>query len=212
MLSQIPTAYQRPLAIGLPLLCLLVALLLLVPRYRALQADERELARTRTVIRDKKARIAEELSQPLPPPVAYVPGDRTEPVVFLRELSQLAAACGVKFTSVTTTSPEAALAESGAANSGGGNTGTTAAQALPTGVTPIALQISVRGPFAAHVRFFERLENHKRLVSVTSVSMDGSQHPNITSQFRLTRFVGPVPAVAPAPAPAAGASPAAGQS
>lgn len=207
MLSQIPIAYQRLLAFGLPVLCLLVVCLILVPRYRALRADEEEITRTQAVVRDKKARIEAEAGQPLPPPIAYVPDTREEPVVFLRQLSQLAAACGVRFTSVTAVAAEVlaadAAATSGAGGGGNAGTGTATPSTLPTGVNPRALQITVTGPYGAHVRFFDYLENYQRLISLTNVTMDASQHPKLTSQFRLTRFVGPPVTAA---APAAGAT------
>ena len=202
MLSQIPAAYQRPLAFGVPVLCLLLAALLIVPRYRALRADEDELARTQKSVREKKALIEAALREPTPPPVAYLPADRDEPVLFLRQLSQLAAACGVKFTSVTTVAPETPTGEATASANGTGDAGgTNTPQAgLPTGTSPVALQITVIGPYASHLRFFERLESYPRLISVTNVTMDASQHPRMTSLFRLTRYIGPPSAVAPAPA------------
>lgn len=206
MLSQIPATYQRPLAFGVPVLCLLAALLIVVPRYQALQADEEELVRTQKTVQEKKALIDKARREPKLPPLAYLPADRNEPVLFLRQLSQLAAGCGVKFTSVTTVASEAVSADASSSSRNGGGEGDSASQTrVPSGTTPVILQIAVVGPYASHLRFFERLENYPRLISVTDVTMDAGEHPRMTSMFRLTRYIGPpsVPS-APAAVPSAG--------
>lgn len=193
MLSRIPATYQRALVFGLPALSLLIALLLVVPRYRALAADRNTLTETRQVVRAKRSFIADAAREGRGPVVAQLPADRNEPVRFLRELTALATRCGVKFTNVAPTVAE----ESREALSPTGGTEENAANAahtkLPPGTTPIALQISVDGSYPALALFFSRLETFPRLISVTNVSMNATQYPKISAQFRLTRYTDAAP-------------------
>lgn len=199
---------QQALAVVLPLLSLIVAYVLIVPRYVALRRDQDELRRTSQVVATKRTLITQaEQRGAIPPVVARVPGDPSEAINFLRQLNGVARSCGV---SISTYSANDVSAAAPAAATPPANSTTAAAaptNGLPPDTTPRDIQLSVSGPFRGMAQFFASLENYERLVSVSNVTMSaaGQNADTLTAQFRLTRYVGPpstVPAVPVAAAPA----------
>ncbi len=211
MLSRIPAPYQRLLTIALPVLSLLLAYFLTVPRYLELKKDEAELARTDEFVRAKRLSVDEAAQQKSGPVVAQLPADRNEPVQFLRELNTVAGSYGVRLTNVTTAAPIEQNTPPPTSAGGAGAAGTAPPKVtLPPGTTPVILQVDVEGTYPGLAQFFRRLETYPRLISVTDVSMSATagDYPKIKAQFRLTRYTGTVTAGTPVSQPAAGQTPA----
>jgi hypothetical protein len=189
VLSRLSPVTQQVLAVALPLVSLVIAIFLIVPRYQALRRDEAALTQTRQEVTAKRALIeAAERRGPIPPVRASVPATGGEAVQFQRELDLLARASGVKLNTVALTTAAAAPAADAAATAGANPSGANVA--LPTGTTAATIQLSVSGPFAAMARFFQSLENYRRLVRVSNVTMSGGGADNsLNAQFQLTRFV-----------------------
>lgn len=205
MLSRIPPPVQMALAALLPLISLLIAYFLAVPRYQALRRDEAALESTSAIVATKRILIteAEKLGR-YPGVIARVPADRDEPIVFLRQLNAVARSCGVTIPSITLSesstplTPAAPAAPAAAAPSGAAPP--AAAGGLPPDTMARDAQLSVTGPFRAMALFFASLENYKRLVSVNNVTMRGSGQEGgpLTATFKLTRYVGPPSPAVPA--------------
>lgn len=191
MLSQLPASFQRLLAYSLPILSLVLAYFLVVPRYLAFQADATELERTNKLARAKQQLIAEQAQSEPDPLVAQLPANRDEPARFWRQLTGIAKSHGVRFVNVTTLIDSSPVPSNWAW--GGGADAPEAGQLkLPPGTVPVTLQIGAEGKFEQLVTFFNNLETFPRLISITEVTMNGSQYPKLTAQFRLTRYTGPV--------------------
>jgi len=219
MLNKIPESVRLPLIIGLPLLGLVAALLMIVPRYQALVRDREALAETRQQVAIKRAALIAAQSAPQPPVQTQAPESRDEPVQFLRELSSLAAESGVRLTNFVVAAPEPVPGATGAGaspNTSGGTAATTTPTVpmapggvpLPPGTLPVALQIGVEGGYPNMAHFFGRLETYSRLLTVTNTAMNVTQYPKITATFRLTRYTSNTlaPASAPTPGTAGGAA------
>lgn len=207
MLSRIPVPVQQALAALVPLISLLTAYFLAVPRYQALRRDEAELQSKSEIVATKsnlltlaekggaKARI-----------LARVPADRDEPILFLRQLNEVARECGVNITSITNSEAPIPLTPAAPVAPGGLPGAPATTIGLPPDTTSRDAQLSVTGPFRAMALFFASLENYKRLISVSNATMTApaQEGGDLTAQFKLTRYVGPPSLPAPA-VPAAAA-------
>jgi hypothetical protein len=208
--SRIPAPVQTGLAIAIPVISLLLAYFLAVPRYRALQADRQELQRTEELVKVKKRAIEEaKAAQRTTEVIALQPATLDEPVTFMRDLIAVARSNNVRLVNYRSTTADALP---GTPAPGAAPVPPTPGQPappaadpatqMPPGTTPVALQISAEGTYASMARFFESLERYRRLISVSNVSMTSTKFPTLTAQFRLTRYrrpADPPPAATPSP-------------
>jgi hypothetical protein len=197
--------YQRYIAVAAPILSLITAYALVVPRYQTLKADEQALASTQAQITEKMNAVAVLKDAPKGPPYAHVPATRTEPVEFYQHLNQVARQCGIKLARYTWAPPEIRAQSAPAQpppppvpglpqqNAGAAPSPQTNAPAtgLPPGITPASVNLSVAGPYARMALFYGQLETYPRLVSINSVKMAATKYPEISADFKLTRYTSP---------------------
>lgn len=186
MLSRIPPQVQLGITIALPIVSVLIALLMVVPRVSKLNKDRTDLVKITTENTTQRTLIkAAQLRGPIPPVEARVPSEPNEPVVFLRQLSAVARESGIVLGSITIQPSAPGATEAGAGNaSASGST-----SSLPPGTTPQSIQASATGSYRSMVAFFAKLESYKRLISVSNVNMSG-KGDSLTAQFTITRYTG----------------------
>jgi hypothetical protein len=214
MIIHLSSQNQRLLAVAAPLLALGLSYYMVVPRYQTLKGDEQSLASTQAAIQAKQLSLAELSHTPAGPIIAHDPATPDEPVDFLYRLVTVARDCGVTMTNYQPAVADVVQPAPGTQNpppppvpglpqqsdNAPPPNSPPANGGLPPGITPVALKLTFIGPYANMALFFGRLETYPRLISITNVEMRASKYPDITAEFKLTRYTGPAPAP-PNPAP-----------
>lgn len=212
-LSSLNPSTQLVLTIIVPILCILVALLIVVPATSHLGTVGRDLQVTESTIKQKQANINRivAISRGWKPELAVAKADDQEPIRFLRQLATVATDSGVKLTSVRETPPPPLPKESSSLPAGssptgsltGNNTessGRTANGAPLTGQRPIVpstvrevtQQVVAEGNFNQILEFITRLERFsERILTVSQCRLDGGgrKYPQVRATFTLSRFV-----------------------
>lgn len=192
---------QQAFAFGLPLFCLIGALLIVTPYWRQLHNDQDEVVRIRREIETAQQNVDLLRNAPKGPPFAHVPATRTEPIEFLQHLNEVTAECGVRMAHYRQVmdSPAARASDPppppvpGLPGTAGAGQPINERTGLPAGITPASLRLTVEGDYAHVALFFNRLESFPRLVSITEVNMRAAKATLISAEFMLTRYTTPAP-------------------
>jgi hypothetical protein len=194
-LDKLKPETQRALAIAVPVVVVLFAAVLIVPKLVAIWTVQRqaEARRVEAALRKQQnqAELASESKERLP----ACPESRDEALIFLRELSRVVAVSQVKLVSYR---PPTVAGNGAAAAPSGGSP--AADQGSP--VKPVATEITVAGSYGDLVALFQTLAARERLYTVDELQVRTDAYPRLTAVFRLTRYVTP-PSVAIAQARAA---------
>jgi hypothetical protein len=198
-LSKLKPETQRALAIAVPVVVVLFAAFLIIPKLGAIWTVQRqaEARRAEAALRKQQnqAELAAESKERLP----ACPESKDEALIFLRELSRVVAISQVKLVSYRP--PAAAGNSAGAAAATTG--GSTAADRASL-VKPLATEITVSGSYGDLVALFQTLAARERLYTVDDLQVRTNAYPRLTAVFQLTRYVTP-PSIAIAQARAAAA-------
>ncbi len=168
---------QRLLAITIPAAVLLFAAILIVPRVVGIRRVGLEVAEQRIQLEEAKRRSAMEKAAQHGKHRATVPQSRNEQLVFLKQLSRMVADSRVELVSyrppsISTTSTAAKPSEGKGAP-----------------VKPIAIEVTVSGPYGNLLHLFQSLKNADRLFTVERLQVRTETYPRLTANFRLVRYV-----------------------
>jgi hypothetical protein len=192
-LAKLKPEAQRAMAITVPLLVLVFAAFLVVPKVIGLCSISRSAAirqREAAAASRENATQANSAQQRL----AAWPQSRDEQLVFLKELNRLVSGSGVRLVSYRP--PSASVGAMVQSTVGGGLL-----------VKPIATEVTVAGSYRDLVTLFQSLAHAGRLFAVESLQIRTDAYPRLSASFRLVRYVMPV-SVAIAPGqPQAASSP-----
>jgi hypothetical protein len=178
-LAKLKPEAQRALAIMVPLLVLVFAAILVVPKVVGICSTSRMAA-----IRQREAEAAsrENMSQVKNGQrelLAAWPQSRNEQLAFLKELNRLVAGSGVRLVSYRP--PSASVGTNVQSAVGGGLM-----------VKPIATEVAVVGCYRDMVTLFDSLSHARRLFAVQSLQLRTDTYPRLSASFRLVRYVTPV--------------------
>jgi hypothetical protein len=205
-LSNLRPRTQFLLSILVPLLCILMGLVLLLPVVNAIRNLNRDLEQTKDSIYEKREMIsqAEQAAGGRPLALAVAVPDEQEPIVFLRQLAGLAEASHVTLAAVRATSPPPLPQAAGQAGSARGTAAPPAPAAavsglsgerpvVPPTVRELTDEVTAEGNFAEILGFIMRLEGFDRILSVSKCKLSEGgavRYPELRAVFTLSRFVG----------------------
>jgi len=221
-LSSLRPRTQMLLAVLVPIVCIAVGALLVLPFFSNLRKVSKDIEITKKTIQQQQQLIAEAESAAGGRPLALAVAlpDEQEPIVFLRQLAELTKTSHVTLASVRDTAPPPSPpgrasypAGSSTAPPAPGATGSVLKGERP--VVPPSLvqeltnQVTVEGTFGEVLGLLVRLENFDRILSISQCRMicgSSVKYPMLQATFSLSRFVARPAPVSPAPPtqPAAG--------
>ena len=186
-LANLKPEVQRILAIAIPGVILLFAVLLLVPKIVGIHRISREAeARLQEAVARQRANQTE-LGILTGQRLAARPQAKDEQLVFLKQLNRILASSHVRLVSYQPPGSSTASMP-GTANAGSGSV-----------IKPLATEVTVAGSFRSMVTLFRSLALADRLFSVENLQIRVESYPRLSATFRLVRYVTPIN-VASAPA------------
>lgn len=206
---------QIILAVVVPICCIVLGAILVWPPVSGLQTVREELTVTQQAIEEKQKLIqeAEVAAAGRPLALAVAPRNEQEPIVFLRQLSALAAESDVALAAVRATKLPPVPAPQGrqanpktGSQPGQATAGAPAAvggqrPVLPATVSELTDEVTVEGRFGSILSLLVRLEGFERILSVSRCRISGGAgqgYPRLRAVFTLSRFVArPEPARPP---------------
>ena len=223
MISNLKPRTQLMIAIFLPICCIGLAALLVIPYVLNLRKLQKELETTKQTIQQKRKLItqAESIAGGRSLDIAVAIPDEQEPILFLRNLAELSKASNITLASVRDTAPPP-LARTSQRSGGSLNAPSprsTAATStalrgerpdVPPSVQELTNQVTAEGTFRELLGMIVRLENFDRILSVSQCRIttgSGAKYPRLQAVFTLSRFVGNPAAVAVSPTAQPGAAP-----
>ena len=211
---------QIILAVVLPLCCIALGTFLVWPPVSGLRQVRDEIEATQHAIEEKQSVImeAEAAAEGRPLALAVAARDEQEPIVFLRQLSALAAESHVTLAGIRSTrlppvpAPRAQEGGRGNPSRKSGQTVSPAPAAvggqrpvLPHTVSELTDEVTVEGTFASILSLLVRIETFERILSVSKCRITGASrggYPRLRAVFTLSRF-----RARPGPPPGANSQP-----
>lgn len=206
---------QILLAVIVPLCCVALGLILILPPVSGLRTVREELESTQQTIEQKQQLIedAEAAAAGRPLALAVATRDEQEPIVFLRQLSALIAESGATLSAVQATRLPPVPAPQTQQSSGAGSAATSPPPSavggqrpvLPATVGELTDNLTIEGTFGSILSLLVRIESFERILSVSRCRVSGGSgptYPRLRAVFTVSRFVAePEPA---SPTPEAG--------
>lgn len=206
---------QILLAVIVPLCCVVLGLILVLPPVSGLRTVREELETTQQTIEQKQRLIkdAEAAAAGRPLALAVATREEQEPIVFLRQLSALIAESGASLSAVQSTRlppvPAPQTQQNSSASSGATSPPPSAVggqrPVLPATVGELTDNLTIEGTFGSILSLLVRIESFERILSVSRCRITGGSgvtYPRLRAVFTLSRFVAePQPA---SPTPEAG--------
>ena len=206
---------QILLAVIVPLCCVALGLILILPPVSGLRTVREELETTQRVIGEKQRLIeeAEAAAAGRPLALAVATREEQEPIVFLRQLSALIAESGASLSAVQATRLPPVPAPQTQQSSGAGSAATSPPPSavggqrpvLPATVGELTDNLTIEGTFGSILSLLVRIESFERILSVSRCRVSGGSgatYPRLRAVFTVSRFVAePEPA---SPTPEAG--------
>ncbi len=187
-LARLRPELQRTLAMAVPSLVLLLALLLVVPRAVGIWVVSQQItARRQAVALRNRQNLLEAAARrrlPLPAP----PQCRDEQLLFLNQLARIVAASHVHLAAYRP--PEIEVGAAPAADP-------PVSGSAP--LKPIATDVTVSGSFPHLVSLFQGLASADRLFVVETLKVRTDSYPRLSAAFCLVRYVTPVHLAAASP-------------
>lgn len=208
-ISSLPPRTQILLSILVPLCCLVIAALLILPSVTRIKRVNRNIEAAKQQIQDKQDLIAqaEMVAGGRPLALAVASPNEDEPIIFLRQLAELMNESRVTLVAVRDMAPRPNPAAAGGqyssrnaatpSSSAAGNRSTTPVlrgerPVVPPSVQELANQVTVQGAFGEILELVLRLEKFDRILSVSQckISTGGTaRYPKLQAVFLLSRFV-----------------------
>ncbi|NIM05346.1 MAG: hypothetical protein GTO55_04500 [Armatimonadetes bacterium] len=206
-LSRLRPRTQLLLAIFVPLFCIGLGLLLVLPTVTHLRKVGRDIEQTQKNIYKKKELIAqaEEMAGGRSLALAVALPDEQEPIIFLRQLAELTEASNVTIAAIQSTSPPPLPRSTSTATTSrrGGPTSAPADSTSvglkgerpvvpPATVQELTDQVTVEGTFNEILDLIVRLEGFDRILSVSQcrITIGGAlKYPRLQAIFTLSRFI-----------------------
>lgn len=207
-ISSLPPRTQILLSLLVPLCCLGIAALLILPSVTRIKRVNHNIEAAKQQIQDKQEVIAqaEMVAGGRPLALAVASPNEDEPIIFLRQLAELMNESRVTLVAVRDMAPRPNPAAAGgqyssrnAATPSSGAAGNRSTPVLrgerpvvPPSVQELANQVTVQGAFGEILELVLRLEKFDRILSVSQckISTGGTaRYPKLQAVFLLSRFV-----------------------
>ena len=199
LLSQLKPEHQRLAAWAVPLVAVLIAALVIFFPAREVSHYHAALVKTQATItaKEKVIKQAAKIAGGRPLAVAVVPVTEDEPVVFLRELTQLVAECQGKLISVheimSRSSASTSTSRPAAARRGGTDAPTMGRKiARRADVQEISNRVTLTATYPNLLLLLSKLENNRRILSLSQCRVQvaaGKGYPILQAMFVVSRYV-----------------------